>query len=124
MRFALDCHAGREELATVPCILRRNPDRNGLRALEAPPRIERFTLRARPQISTTALASRVRSDCTGQHVAAPRTPHHFVETGHARGAPFERFALGFVGARFDAIGRRFRWLRRTWRALSWTPLAR
>jgi hypothetical protein len=124
MRFALDCHAGREELATVPRILRRNPDRDGLCALEAPPCIERFTLRARPEIGTTAFAPHVRRDCTGEHVAAPSAPHHFVETGHVWRAPFERLALGLIGARFDAIGRRPGRLWNTRCALPWTPLAR
>src|SRR5688500_1931084 len=124
MCFALDCHARREEVATVPRILGRNPDRDGLCALEAPRGIERFTLRARPKIGPAACAPRVRRNRTGEHVATPRAAHHFVEAGYARGAAFERFAFGFVGTRLDAIGRRLGCLRSTRCALSGAPLAR
>src|SRR5687768_3707380 len=76
------------------------------------------------EVGAAALAPRVGANRVGKHVGAPRAPHHLMETGHVRRAPFQRLALGLVGTRLDAIGRRFRGLRRRRPTLSRPALAR
>ena len=97
---------------------------NRLRALEALAGIERLALSARAEVGTAALAAGIGGDRVGEHVGASGAAHHLVEAGHARCAPFEGLALGLVGARFDAIGRRPRRLRRRRAAPGRPPLAR
>jgi hypothetical protein len=102
MRLALDCHPGRKQLAAVSHVFRRNTRRNCLRALESPCGIERLALRAGAQIGAATRASGIGGDRSGEHVPAASASHHFVEARHARRAPFECLALGFIGSRFDA----------------------
>src|SRR5688572_15197300 len=124
VRFALDRHARRKQLARVSRIFRRDPRRYRLRAFEPLASVERFALGAAAQVGAAALASRLGRNRVCEHIAAARAPHHFVKTGHAWGAPFERLTLGLVSSRLYAICWRFRRLRKARRALAGTPLAR
>src|SRR5688572_14904851 len=63
------------------------------------------------KVGATAPAPRVGGNRVGEHVGAPRAPHHLMETGHIRRTPFQRLALGLVGPRLDAIGWGLRGLR-------------
>ena len=110
MRFPFDGDPGREEIALVASVLRRDPGGDRLRALEALAGVERLALQAGMQIGATPRTAGITEYGSRANIPAPRASNHLAETGHVGSAALERFPLGFVGACFDsAVPRRLGW---------------
>src|SRR4051794_29846177 len=105
MGLAFDRDARREQLARVARVFRRDSRGDGLRALEATPRVERFALSTGVQVRAAAAASSVEADRFSRDVAAARAPDDLAKARNVRGASFEGLAFGLIEACLDAIRR-------------------